>query len=818
MRSAGWEHALATLGGDVRYAGRRLWRDRSFAAIGAVTLALGIGASTAIFSAVNPILLAPLPYPDPGRIAAVSDVGASGAPIFVTFRTYLELAQRSRAFDSAAVFKPWQPTIIGRGEPERLEGQRVSAGYFRVLGIAPSRGRSFEPADDRVAGPKVVILSDALWRRRFAADPAIVGQDIDLDTGRYLVIGILPASFDNVVQPAASLWAPLQYHDTMVSPDSREWGHHLRMIARLRAGASLDGARRELTAIARSPLAAFPRVPWASLGNGVLVRPLRDEIAGPVRPLLVSVAGAVLLLLGIVCANVVNLLLARGAGRRGEFALRAALGASRGRLVRQLLVETVLLAGAGGLLGIGLAGAGVRALVALSPPGLPRADAIGLDRPVLLFSLGLTLLVGVAVGLVPAFQSSRDGLRSGIDRASRRSAPGRETTRRLLVIAEVALALTLLVGAGLLLRTLDRLFALPAGFDASHLLTMQVQEAGPRFTDDAARYVFFEQTLDRVLQVPGVESAGWTSQLPLSGDLDGYGAHFERQGASRGDDEGALRYAVTPGYFDAMRIPLKDGRLLDAHDTTGAPRAALLNESFARRLFGTGRDALGQRLRLGPNEGEWYTVVGIVGDVKQTSLDSTNNDAVYVTPRQWHWADPVLSLVVRARGDAAALTPEVRSAIWSIDKDQPILRVTTMDRLVARSEAGRRFALRLFEIFAIVALALATIGIYGVLAGSVAERTREIGIRAALGASRAGILGLVVRQGLVLTAAGIAIGLGGAALASGALSTLLFDVSRLDPATYAGVVTLLAAVSLIACLVPAWRAARVDPAVTLRAE
>jgi putative ABC transport system permease protein len=431
--------------------------------------------------------------------------------------------------------------------------------------------------------------------------------------------------------------------------------------------------------------------------------------------------------------------------------------------------------------------------------------------------MGITTLIGLVVGLIPALHASRADLQIGLQQSSRRTAGGHQLTRRTLVVAEVALAIVLLVSSGLLLRSLQRLFAVTPGFDASHLLTMQVQTSGHRF-DDSTTHRFFAEALDAVRRVPGVTAAAFTSQLPLSGDSEKYGMHFESSPSGNLEaDDGVFRYAVSPGYFETMGIPLRRGRLLDAHDVAGAPVAILINESFAQHKF-LDQDPIGQRVRVGPTDGPWYTIVGVVGDVKQTSLAVSQADAVYITPTQWFVADRAMSLVVRARVDAAALAPAIRDAIWSVDKDQPIVRLATMDDLLAASAAERRFALILFEAFGIVALALAATGIYGVLSGSVTERTREIGVRLALGASRGNILALVVRQGMTLTGLGVVIGLSGAMVASQAIVTLLFGVSRLDPITYLGVIALLLGVSVIACWVPAWRAARVDPSITLRAE
>jgi putative ABC transport system permease protein len=513
--------------------------------------------------------------------------------------------------------------------------------------------------------------------------------------------------------------------------------------------------------------------------------------------------------------NVTNLLLARGTQRRGEFAMRAALGAARPRLIRQLLTESLLLATLGGALGIAVAEFGVEALVALSPSGLPRVGAIAVNGPVFAFAFGVTTLIGLVVGLIPALHVSRGDLITGMQQSSRRTAGRRQWTRRTLVVAEVALALVLLVSAGLLLRSLDGLFAVAPGFDASHLLTMQVQYSGHRFDDDNARRRFLAQALETVRHVPGVAAAAFTSLLPLSGGQYGtYGMQFE-DGESRGYD--VFRYVATPGYCETMGIALRRGRLLDGHDTAGAPPAVLISESLAKSEF-PGQDPIGRRVHVGPSNRPWYTIVGVVGDVKQTSLAEGQPEAAYLTPAQSWYADDAMSLVVRAPGDVTALAPAIRNAIWSVDKDQPIVHVATMDNLLAASESERRFAMIVFEAFALVALALSATGIYGVLSGSVTERMREIGVRSALGASRGNILALVVRQGMTLTGLGILIGLIGAAAATEAIVTLLFGVSRLDPITYLGVIALLAAVSAIASWVPAWRAARVDPAVTLRAE
>lgn len=820
VRRYGWENAVETMLADLRYAFRRFRGSPGVTIVTVVTLAIGIGASTAIFSAVNPILFESLPYPNAKRITMISDLGSDGSPQDVTFGTYRELAQRSRSFDAMAVLKTWQPTMVGRAEPERLDGQHVSGDYFRVLGMSPMLGRNFTASDDRTGGPRVVILGNSLWQRRFSGNRDIIGRSVKLDDDDYVVIGVMPAGFENVLAPSVQIWAPLQY-STVFGPDSREWGHHLRMIGRVRGGVGLAQARDDLMAIARTPRSDFPRVPWASLKSGLLVHSLQDDVTSGVRPVLLAVLGAVILVLLIACANVTNLLLASAARRHGEFAMRAALGARRTRLTRQLLSESLLLAVIGGALGMIVAELGVRALVALSPAGLPRVDVIRLDAAVFAFGLVVTTLVGLSVGVMPALRASREELSLGMQQASLRTIGGHQATRKALVVSEVALAVVLLIGAGLLLRSIRSLLAVNVGFDPSHVLTMQVQESGHRFqqdsaSGDSARYEFFAEALGAIQQVPGVTAAAFTSQLPLGGDLDGYGVHFENDPNANATGS-ALRYAVTPSYFATMRIPLLRGRLLGAEDRAGAPRAAVINESFAKRAF-PHRDPIGKRFDFGPSDGRLYTIVGVVGDVKQSSLADGETDAIYVTPTQWHWVDNRMSLVVRTNGNAAALVPTVRNAIHSVDKNQPIVRVATMDDLVDRSVADRRFALILFEAFGMVALVLAAVGIYGVLSSSVTEKVREIGIRAALGASPESILTLVLGQGMRLTALGIAIGLAASVAATRAIVSMLFGVSRLDAMTYLAVVVTLGAVAMIACGVPAWRAARLDPNRALRAE
>jgi putative ABC transport system permease protein len=831
----GRDGPMTTLLSDLRYALRLLARKPAFTLLAVGTLALGIGATTAIFSVVNSILFEPLPYPEADRILTVWQHIEGGdralAPVtvpatakFVTWgkdrsadldlfgsTTYNAITRAVSSFEYTAAVGYETATLTGRTEPELLVGQRVSWTFLRVLGVRPALGRDFTRAEDVPNAAPVVILSHGLWRRRFGADSGIVGRVITLDGAPVTVVGVMPAGFESILQPDAQIWTPLRYDLSI--PSYRD----LRVIARLGPGATARRADHELDVLYQDLVRQHPDE--YAHGN-LMVVSLRDQATRDARPVLFAVLGAVLFVLLIACVNVVNLLLAQGAQRRGEFAVRSALGAAHTRLVRQLLTESVLLSAIGGALGIGVAALGVRALIAMSPPGLPLVGAISIDARVLAFALFLTMTVGVAFGLIPALHAARGDLHDDIKASSRRTA-GARTTRTMLVVSEVALAFVLLIGSGLLLRSLARLFAVAPGFDTANLLTMQIQTSGPQFATDASTRAYFDRVLAAVRAVPGVESAALTSQLPLSGEFDVYGLHSE----SHPDvdyrlDPTGFRYTVSDGYLSTMRIPLLRGRAFTEQDRADQVPVALINETLARSTLWGGDNPIGQRVRVGPsNRGPWLTIVGIVADVKQQSLAAAPANAIYLLERQpWRFADAAMSVVVRTMADPAAMTRRLREAIRSVDKDQPITRVATMDDLLARTAAGRRFVLVLFEAFALVALALAAAGIYGVLAGTVAERFREIGVRAALGASRWDILGMVLRQGLALTAFGIVIGIAGALAFSRIITGLLFGISSVDPLTYLGVTGVLGLVALAACWLPAMRATRVDPAVTLRAE
>jgi predicted permease len=815
VRSYGWEAWVDAVLGDVRLSLRGLRRSPGFTGVVVLTLGLGVGAATAIFSVVRPVLFEPLGYPQAERILSIDSRGDDGARVQSTFGTYLELANRSRAFVSLVAFKPWQPTLTGGSEPERLEGQAVSAAYFDVLAVRPALGAGFDPESDRPGGEHAVVLSDALWRSRFGADPAIAGRTVRLDGASYAVVGVMPEGFRNATDQDARIWTLLQYDPAPVSYDTREWGHHLDLVGRVRPGIDPDAARDDLEAIAQAPLADFPRPGWATMAQGFSVRTLRDATTADSRPAMMVVLGAVGLLLVVTCVNLVLLLLARGARRRGEFAMRAALGAGRGRLARYLLTESLVLSALGGLAGIGIAWIGVSVLVTLAPPTLPRLDVIALDGRALAFAAGLATLVGLLVGPTPGLHRAGGGPQA-IREAGRGVARRGRAVRRVLVVTEVAMATVLLVGTGLILHSTLKLFWQPVGFDASGAAVAQVYGTGLE-RGDAATHRFFDQSLESVRALPGVVAAAWTSQLPLGGGVDVYGVTVADGTGVGGADGPAYRYVVSPGYFEAMGVRLLRGRALGEDDTTGAPPVAVVSASLARRLF-QDADPIGRTFQFGAARPDPYTIVGVVDDVKQVSLASEDADAVYIASHQWHWADRVRWLVVRTADDPMRVVSSARRAIWSVDADQPVVRAQSLAGVVTRSEARRRFVLLVMAAFAGAATALAVIGLYGVVAGMVTERLPEMGVRAALGAPRQRIVGLVVRQGMALTGAGVLVGIVAATAVAETLTALLFQVSTVDAATYVAVASLLLIGAAAACVVPAVRAARVDPVRTLKAE
>jgi predicted permease len=800
---------------DLSTAARTLRRAPGFTAASALITAAGLGAATAIFSVVNPILLRPLPYASPENLVMVWEREPDGSNSRMGYASVVDLATQSRTLESGAALGYWQPTIAGgTGDAERLTGQRVSWRYFDLLGVTPAAGRSFVAAEDAFGLPRVVILAHGLWQRRFGGDPTIVGRTVTIDGGPMEVVGVLPADFDDVFEPGTQIYRILGY-DVSQSFACRTC-RHLRMVARIRSDVTHDAAFAELNTLSRRIVAEHPTEYPAA---GINLVQVQREVTRQVRPALLSVLVAALFLLLIAGANVTNLSLARAARRREEFAVRRALGAGQGQLARQLLSEGLLLALAGGAAGVAIAWAAVRALVAQLPADIPRLAAVRLDLGALGVAALATLGLGVLVGLAPLATAGGRNPFPGLGAGARLVGPRRHAGRSGIVVAEVALALMLLVGTGLLARSLLTLLSVNPGFDPDHLLTLEIQSTGPRYDTDAAVWDFHDRVRQAVTAVPGVEVAEVTTQLPLGGNFDGNGIRAQdRPLDNPALARGGQRYAVSAGYLRAMRIAVIEGRdFTHADAADSAPRVAIVSASLARRVWG-GEPALGRQIQMGGGDAPWRTVVGVAADVRHTGLDATELNGFYVPERHWSFANMSVTLVVRTTMDPAALAPGVVRAVRSIDPAQPVMRLRTGAEVIATSTAQRRLALMLFAAFGTVATLLSAAGVYGVLAGAVAERRREIGIRAALGATPGAIVRMVLRHGLGPAVAGLALGLAGALLLTRYLRAMLFGIAPTDPVTLTATVTLLAGVALTACLVPAWRAIQVDPVTALRAE
>ena len=798
---------------DLRYSSRLLRRVPVFTSVCVLTIALGIGATTAVFSVVYPVLIQPLPYPDPDQLMLVWEREADGSRMNTSFATYTDLTAGATTLAGTAAIGSWQPIISEGGEPERLTGDRVSSAYFDVLGVRPALGGGFRREHDTPGENRVIILSHGLWRRRFGGDSGIVGRSVALNDIPHEVVGVMPASFENVISPDAQLWRVLGYEASQ--PWACRTCRHIRMIARVRDGVAPATARNEINARSSALVAQYPGDYPAA---GIHLVPVQEEVTRASRPTLLVLAAAVGLLLLLATANVATLQLTRAMRREHELAIRAALGAGRARLTQQLLTEGILLALLGGAGGVLVARLGLPALLAQLPDRLPRLDAVRLDLTALAVAAGLTLVLAVAIGLAPAWQGRlpiAGALRDGVRLTSSR----RRVARSALVATEVALALVLLAGAGLLASSLSRLMERSPGFDPKGVLALEVQASGAAYETDAAVYQNHERMLTAVAALPGVAEVGIASQLPLGGSLDMYGvAAQDRPLANPALAPSADRYVVSSGFMRAMGIPLLRGRgFTRADEDTAATKVVIVSAALAERIWGT-EDPIGRRVQSGGPEAPWREVVGVAGNVRHSSLDSDLTQQVYVPERQWPWSDAQVTLVVRTAGDAAAIARSVREAVRAVDPTQPITRQATMERIIATTTAHRRLALVLFAAFSLTALVMAAAGIYGVLAGSVIERTREIGLRAALGATPARILALVLGQGARLVVVGLVGGLAGAVVLGRVLRGLLFGVAPGDPRTLGLVTVVLAVVALLACLVPVVRALRVDPVTALRAE
>ena len=803
---------------DIRYGARMLWKSPGFTLVAIFTLAFGIGANTAIFSVVNAVMLRPLPFKNPETLVRIKGElkkqGVDQEPF--SYPDLMDLKAQSQTLERVAAYNQTTAALTGGSEPERLRGVNVSAELFPLLGVEPAKGRAFAPEDDQPGSSPVVLLSHALWQRRFGADPRVVGQEIMLNGRSTTVLGVMPPDFNFPVQAAQrDYWQPL-------APSVGERAtvrsvHYLNLVGRLKQGFTQAQAEGELKTIASRLEGQYPNT---NTGFGMYLTSMHEDIIRDVKPALLVLLGAVGLVLLIACANVANLLLARAAGRAKEIAIRTALGASRLRVVRQLLTESVLLSLMGGLLGLLIAVWGVDLLIAASPADIPRLREMGLDARVLSFTLFVSIVTGLIFGLAPALQASKLDVNESLKDGGRGSTGGlhRNRVRSVLVVSEVALSLVLLISAGLLLKSFMRLQKVDPGFNPENVLTASISLAPAKYKEETQQAAFFKDVVDRLETSPGVVAAGGVYPMPLSGSnrLISFGIAGHPP-AAPGEAPEANYRITTPDYFKAMGIALLKGRVFTDRDDRKAPPVVIINETFASRYL-AGEDPLGQRIIVDEeNNPGGSEIVGIVGDVHHESLDEEGGAEFYFAFPQA--PERSLSLVVRTQAsDPASIASTIRNAVQEVDKDQPISNVQTMDQLLAGSMARRRFNMLLLGIFAVVALVLAAVGIFGVMNYSVTQRTHEIGIRMALGALPADVLKMVVAQGMTLALVGVALGLGAAFLITRVMSNLLFGVSATDPVTFAGVSLLLTVIALLACYIPARRATRVEPVIALRYE
>jgi putative ABC transport system permease protein len=800
-----------TLWQDIRFGVRTLAKRPGFALVAVLTLALGIGANTAIFSVVNAVLLRPMPFRDAERLVIVYETTQSVPRDYVSVPNLEDYRAGSRSFEGFATFVPQSVNLTDAGkEPERVVGAFVTSNFLPMLGVGPARGRAFLAEDDAQGGGRVAVLGHELWQRRFGADPEIVGRSLNFNGEPYTVVGIMPEDFRfPTMSPDVLLPAQKWPNYKPVRSSHNSW-----IIGRLREGVTREVAQDELSAIAKRLEEAYPE---DNRGRGVTVIGLHEQTVEDVRPALLVLLSAVGLILLIACANIANLLLARGAGRQKEVALRSALGASRWRLLRQLLTETLLLALAGGAVGLLLAQWGVDALLALSPGDLPTAQKIGIDTRVLAFSLGLSALTGFVFGIVPALQLSKTDVTRALKEGGRGGGEGRERARLrgVFVVSQVALSLMLLVGAGLLLNSFYRLLRTSPGFNPQNLLTMEYRLPRNRYAKGEQQWAFHREVVERVRNLPGVESAAVVRGLPFSGNGGALTYNVPGQAPPPpGQESKTLENAIDPNYLATVGLPLIRGRNFTQQDGPDSPPVLLVNRTLAEKLW-PGEDPLGKQIEL-PEAKLTASVVGVVGDAKQYDIGEQQQPQIYTAYAQ----NPHIfgTLVVRARVEPMSLAETVKKTVWSVDPEQPVWKVRTIERLIEQNVAGRRFVLMLMACFASLAVLLTVLGLYGVISYTVAQRTHEIGVRVALGAQGRDVLRLILGQGMRLVFVGVVIGLGGAYAATRLMSGLLYGVSATDPLTYAGVALLLAAVALLACLVPARRATKVDPMIALRYE
>ncbi len=806
---------MSSLWNEVRIAFRSLRRAPLYSALAIVTAAVGIGASTAIFSVAKPIVFDAAPYPSPEKLVMVWERDAGGAPSNIGFFTFQDIAREVRAFSSSSAMSYWQPTLASEAAAEQVNGQRVSHTYFTTLGVRPFLGRDFRPEEDTPETRAVVMLTHKLWKRRYGSDSSIAGSSVEISGRQYTVAGVLPESFEDLMTPNAELYGPLGYNATL------SWAcrscRHLRMVARVREGATVNAASQEVERSLANMRTTF-KTEYGTVG-GVL-EPIGTYATKGVRTAVLALLGAAALLLLMSCANVSSLMLGRAIERQGDVAVRTALGARTSRLVRQSAVEALLLWLIAAVAGILLARWGARALVLLSATPLPRVERMVVDWRVMALGLAGALVCALIAGAFPAALAARaaliDRMRSGARNIVGR---GTQRVRGALIVAEVALALIMLSGTGLLIRTVNRLLDVELGFDAARIATVNTTLAGPRYSTDEAGFAYYRRVLDAAKSVPAIEVAGLVSQLPLGGNFDAYGIHRkDTPSANPENDPSAQRFAVSTDYLTAMRIPLVAGRLFTTADDARGSRVVIINEEMASKVFADG-PALGKEIQIGGTDGPWYTIVGIVRNVRHLSLDGEQDLQIYHPVDQTGSSLPgSLILVARTQGDPRALALALQRAVRAIDRGVAVYQPRAMEDVVASAMSQRRFVLRLLAVFAGVALVLVSAGLYGVTAAGVAERRREIGLRAALGASRPRIVSTVVSRSATLLGVGVAIGVAGAVALNGVLESILFGVSPTDPLTILSMIGVLLVVAVLAALIPAGRAVAVDPAITLRTE
>jgi len=807
---------MGTLLQDLRYGVRMLFKNKGFTAVAIIALALGIGANTAIFSVVNAVLLRPLPFKDASRLVWVWETQPTLDKAPFTPADFQDYQAQNQSFEQVAAVFSQNLTLTGSDQPERLKAAIVSANFFSLVGVEALRGRTFLPEEGQPGAKRVAVLSYGLWQRRFGSDPNLVGRELTLNGVSFNVVGVMPPDFN--YPNAIELWVnPKQVVPELsvgATDDVRTIrnSHWLAMIARLKPGVTIAQAQADMDGVAHRIGQQY------NSNHGVKIVSLHERIVGDVRPALLVLLGAVGLVLLISCANVANLLLARAASRHKEIAVRTALGASRLRLVRQLLTESLLLATLGGGVGVLLAFWGVDLLVSALPATTPRLKEIGVDAQALGFTFALTLFTGFIFGLVPALRASQVNLNESLKEGGRTSTEGfhGNRVRGLLVVCEVALSLIVLIGASLLVKSFVRLQDVELGFNPANLLTMQVSLPSAKYGKPAQQTAIFQQIIERLEALPGVQAVGVSNDLPIEGDMQTSTPHVENRTAAPGEESLAGVHTISSNYFQAMGIPLLRGRAFTAADTEDAPPVIIINNVTAKRLF-PNEDAIGKRIKFSDDKNvPWIEIIGISGDVRHNGLDEAPQMETYEpylqNPRT------IMAVAVRSANDPASLTAAMRGAVLEIDKDQPVYNIRTMNQVLATSIASRRLSMILFSLFAAIALALVTVGIYGVIAYSVTQRTHEIGIRIALGAQTRDVLKIIVGQGMMLTLIGIATGLIGAFAVMRVMSSLLFGVSASDPITFACVTLLLIAVALLACYIPARRATKVDPMIALRYE